>query len=264
MTLPRLAPSRSLAALVVVCLMQVAAAAAWAQGDGGVPSFPPLTGRVVDAADILPQTVRDDLDAKLKALQDKTTTQLVVVTLPSLGGREIEDYGYRLGRAWGIGQKGSNNGALLVVAPNERKVRVEVGYGLEGTLTDAVSRLIIENAILPRFKAGDFAGGIERGTDDLVQVLSGDAEAFKARAAEQQRGEADGDDWVTFLVIAVILFVFFVQFMRGSSSPNRRGGSAPPIFFPGGGGRSGGFGGGGGGFSGGGGSFGGGGASGSW
>jgi uncharacterized protein len=233
------------------------------------PTFPPLTGRVVDAANILPADMRTSLTEKLQALQDKTTTQLVVVTLPSLQGYEIADYGYQLGRAWGIGQKGSNNGALLIVAPSERKVRIEVGYGLEGTLTDAVSRLIIENAILPRFRAGDFPGGIQRGTDDLIQVLSGDADEFKKRAAEQTSEEPHEIDWITFVVIIVILIIFLRMFFRGPGGPSvgRRGGFAPPIFFPSGGGRGGGFGGGfggGGGFSGGGGSFGGGGASGSW
>ena len=101
-----------------------------------------------------------EIDSKLAALEAKTTDQLVVVTLNSLQGYDIADYGYQLGRAWGIGQKGKNNGVLLIVAPNEHDVRIEVGYGLEGDLTDAVSRLIIENAILPRFRAGDYPGGI--------------------------------------------------------------------------------------------------------
>src|SRR5262249_4336708 len=136
------------------------------------PAFPQLTGRVVDQAGILDTSVRARLDEKLAQLERNTTTQLVVVTLRSLQGYDIADYGYPLGRHWGIGQKGSNNGALLIVVPSERKVRIEVGYGLEGTLTDAVSHLIIQNAMLPRFRAGDFAGGIERGVDDLVQVLS--------------------------------------------------------------------------------------------
>ena len=82
-------------------------------------------------------------------------------------------------------RESTNNGALLIVAPNERKVRIEVGYGLEGALTDAVTRLIIQNAILPRFRANDFAGGITRGVDDIVQVVSGDAEEYKRRAAQR-------------------------------------------------------------------------------
>ena len=119
---------------------------------------------------------RTALTASLAELEQKTTDQLVVVTLKSLQGTSIEDYGYQLGRHWQIGQKDKNNGVLLIVAPNERKVRIEVGYGLEGTLTDAVTRLIIENSITPRFKVSDYAGGIKRGVEDIIQVLSGDAQ----------------------------------------------------------------------------------------
>src|SRR5579859_4433248 len=122
--------------------------------------FPALTGRVVDEAGVLDATDRAALTETLADLETKTTDQLVVVTLKSLQGTSIEDYGYQLGRRWLIGQKDENNGVLLIVAPNERKVRVEVGYGLEGTLTDAISKLIIENSILPRFKVADYAGGI--------------------------------------------------------------------------------------------------------
>ena len=134
-------------------------------------TFPPLTGRVVDEAGILDQASKDALDRKLADFESKTTGQLVIVTVKSLQGTSIEDHGYQLGRHWGIGQKEKNSGALLIVAPNERKVRIEVGYGLEGNLTDAVSKLIIENSILPRFKANDYAGGIARGVDDVIQVL---------------------------------------------------------------------------------------------
>ena len=124
------------------------------------------------------------------------------MTLKSLQGTSIEDYGYQLGRAWGIGQKGKNNGALLIVAPNERKVRIEVGYGLEGALTDAVTRLIIENAILPRFRANDFPGGIARGVDDMIQVVSGDAEEFKRRAAQRPDDAPQAIDAATLFMVA--------------------------------------------------------------
>src|ERR1700748_3620340 len=122
------------------------------------PTFPALTGRVGDGANILSDTTRSDLDQKLAGLEAKTSRQLVVVTLPSLQGYEISDYGYQLGRAWGIGQKQLNNGVLLIVAPTEHKVRIEVGYGLEPILTDALSEVIIQNAILPSFKKGDYNG----------------------------------------------------------------------------------------------------------
>ncbi len=233
------------------------------------PSFPALTGRVVDDAHILDAGARAGIERKLTDFETKSGRQIVVATLPSLQGYEIEDYGYRLGRQWGIGQKGSNNGALLIVAPNERRVRIEVGYGLEGTLTDAVSRLIIENGILPRFRVGDFSGGIQRGVDDIIQVLSGDSEDFKRRANARNRGAAGPQDlgqlaWVA-IILGLWLFFAFRSLKRG-----RRGSGMPWIIpmggmsrgWGGGGFPGGGFGGGG--FSGGGGSFGGGGASGRW
>ena len=121
------------------------------------PKFPPLTGRVVDDAHLLTPADKAAIESDLKALEDKSSDQLVVYTTNSLQGYPVEDYGYQLGRAWGIGQKGTNNGVILIVAPNERKVRIEVGRGLEPQLTDALSKLIVENAILPRFKRGEFS-----------------------------------------------------------------------------------------------------------
>ncbi|KEY97607.1 methanol dehydrogenase, partial [Sphingomonas sp. BHC-A] len=124
-------------------------------------TFPKLTGRVVDDAALLSPQQEQALTDKLAALERQSGRQLVVATLPDLQGYDISDYGYRLGRAWGIGDKEKNEGALLIVAPNERKVRIEVGYGLEGIMTDALSSQIIRNAITPRFKAGDLPGGID-------------------------------------------------------------------------------------------------------
>ena len=135
-------------------------------------TFPALTGRVVDEAGILDAATKQAMTEKLAAVEAKSGDQIVVVTLKSLQDTSIEDYGFQLGRAWAIGQKDKNNGAVLIVVPSERKVRIEVGYGLEGALTDAVTRLIIQNAIVPRFRAGDFAGGISRGVDDIIQVVS--------------------------------------------------------------------------------------------
>jgi len=241
------------------------------------PTFPTLTGRIVDQAGLLDAAARSRIEEKLKELETKTTTQLVVVTLPSLGGYDIADYGYQLGRHWGIGQKGTNNGALLIVAPNERRVRIEVGYGLEGTLTDAVSRLIVDHAILPRFRTKDFAGGIERGVDDIVQVLSGDADDFKRRAAERDSRPRGGEGISLFTIVLIILVIWLFSYLQRAQqqqmSGRRRSRWGPVVGggLPGGwsgGGWSGGSGGGdysgGGGFSGGGGSFGGGGSSGSW
>jgi len=228
-------------------------------------TFPPLTGRVVDDAHVLTPEVQEDLTNKLAALEQKTGNQVVVVTLASLQGDEIEDYGYQLGRAWGIGEKGKNNGALLIVAPAEHKVRIEVGYGLEPVLTDALTSVILQQAVLPKFRAGDVQGGVVDGTDALIEQLGLDPAQAQARAqvAQQQVSRQPAGFPIFFIVIAV--FVVFSLFAR-------RGGMGlwPLLFLGGGGGgyRGGddgfGGGGGGGGFSGGGGSFGGGGSSGSW
>lgn len=239
----------------------------FAAGPAGaaVLQFPALTGRVVDDAHLLDAGTSASIDAKLAALEEKTGDQLVVVTLPSLQGDEIEDYGYQLGRAWGIGQKGKNNGALLIIAPNEHRARIEVGYGLEGTLTDAISRLIIENSILPRFRVNDYAGGISRGVDDVIQVLSGDSADFQRRVAERANPPPNLGDYAQLIWVLIFLGLWLFLALR----PRRRfyGGGMPWIVPVGGGWSSPGWGGGGfsgGGFSGGGGSFGGGGASGRW
>jgi uncharacterized protein len=252
----------SIGALALLLLAVVSAAAL---------DFPALTGRVVDEANVLDPATRAALNDKLAALETKSSDQLVVVTLKSLQGTSIEQYGVELGRRWQIGQKGTNNGVLLIVAPSERKVRIEVGYGLEGTLTDAVSRLIIENAIIPRFRANDIAGGITRGVDDIISVLTGDAAEWQQRAA--QRPEAT-TQWGSIVVLLLVIFVFGLVFLtlvgnipRNRGSRRSRSGWSTGSSWGSGSswssGSSGGFSDGGG-FSGGGGSFGGGGSSGSW
>jgi uncharacterized protein len=143
---------------------------------------------VVDEAGVLSEGTRSILTRELAELEAKTTRQLVVVTVKSLQGRSIEDYGVRLGRAWQIGQKDKNNGVLLIVAPNERKARIEVGYGLEGELTDAVAKLIIEQRILPNFRQGNMAGGVVAGTDEIIQALSGGSAELQRRAARAHPG----------------------------------------------------------------------------
>jgi uncharacterized protein len=234
---------------------------AWA-----APKFPALSGRVVDDANILSSATKADLTRKLAALEQKTSRQLVVVTVPSLQGYEISDYGYQLGRSWGIGQKGLNNGILFIVAPTEHKTRIEVGYGLEPIITDAFSSVVNQTQVLPKFRAGDFNGGVEAGVDALIQQLSLDpSEAEKrAAAAEQQLRHQDNGGGGGLVGFLVILFIFI------AISRVFGGWGLLPFLFMGGGrggGWSGGGGGGwsgGGGFSGGGGSFGGGGSSGSW
>lgn len=170
------------------------------------PDFPPLTGRVVDQADLLSPAQETALSAKLQALEEQHTDQFVVVTLRSLQGEEIEDYGVALGRHWGIGQKGANNGVMLIVAPNERKVRIEVGYGLEGILTDALSSQIIQGKILPRFRENDYPGGINAGADAIIEQLSLDPAEAQARATLATETN-DGANIDTIIVIVILLLV---------------------------------------------------------
>ncbi|HEY2034627.1 MAG TPA: TPM domain-containing protein [Rhizomicrobium sp.] len=253
---------RAALALAIVFAFAGAAVAA--------PTFPPLTGRVVDDAHVLSPEVQAQLTQKLADLEQRTSRQLVVVTLPSLQGYEIEDYGYQLGRAWGIGQKKLNNGVLFIIAPKEHRTRIEVGYGLEPILTDALSSVILNTQVLPKFKSGDMQGGIVAGTNAIVQQLLLDAPAAKARVAQAERqakNQNSDDPFTAIFVFVVIMIVVFSIFRRGGGGGGM--GALPWIILGsmGGGGRGGWGGGsgfGGGGFSGGGGGFGGGGSSGSW
>lgn len=261
----------------------------WAVGvRAATPAFPPLNGRVVDAAHVLPPATVAALTEKLAALETATGTQLVVATIPTLNDVPIEDYGYQLGRAWGIGQKGKNTGAVLIVAPNDRKVRLEVGYGLEPVLTDALSEQIIANDIIPAFRKGDIAGGIAAGTDAIITQLSASPDAARATATQatvehaQARHRPSVGPGALFWLAIVVVWVIFSAMRRGGGygayggRPSGIGsailwGVASSMLNRGGGGWEGGSDGGGsggggdgGGFSGGGGSFGGGGSSGSW
>ncbi|MCE3026602.1 MULTISPECIES: YgcG family protein [Salinicola] len=234
------------------------------------PDFPELTGRVVDNAKLLDAGTTSQLDAMLKAHEEATGEQVVVVTLPDLQGETIEQYGYQLGRHWGIGQKGEDNGALLIVAMAERKARIEVGYGLEGRLTDAQSSRIINQVLLPAFKQGQFAAGIVDASRAIIQTLGGDPGA-RASTPKPQRDESHhlggAGIWFGLLFFIVMLIVRGGGGGGGGGSRRRRRrGAMGGVLL--GGGLGGGFGGGGfgggGGFSGGGGGFGGGGASGGW
>lgn len=238
--------------------------------------FPKLTGRVVDAAGLLQPAQVAELEQLAAGIEQASSRQLVVATIPDLQGYAIEDYGYRLGRAWGIGQKQANNGVILLVAPRERKVRIEVGYGLEPIVTDALSSAIINQAILPRFRAGDMPGGILAGARALAEQLRLPLEAAEKRAQQvatrqAKRGDTAADFGTAVFWIVIVLFVVMPLLFGRARGRRYRGGAAPVVIWgPGwgsGGGSSWGGGsgwGGGGGFSGGGGSFGGGGASGDW
>ena len=260
-------------------------------------TFPKFTGLVVDAANVIPDADEASLTQRLQALKSKTGRQLVVATIPNLEGRPIDDYGYRLGRAWGVGLKGVSNGTILIIAPNERKVRIEVGYGLEPVLTDALSSVIVNQAILPRFRAGDLPGGIVAGADAIADQLSLPDDQAKAKVAaavkEYDRAHnasaGNGGFPLPIIIVLIVIFIIFLSMTRrlrrfGGYKGRGFGDSSLPIVLwtianelerggRGGGsswGGSSGWGGGGGGWGGGGfsggggGSFGGGGASGSW
>lgn len=225
-------------------------------------SFPALTGRVVDQAKIISADSRNAIEPKLADLEAKSGIQLVVATVTSLEGQEIEPYANELFRSWKLGEKTKNNGVLLLVAPNEHRVRIEVGYGLEGTLTDALSKVIITNAIAPRFKTGDFSGGISRGIDDIITVLTTDSSEWQKRPSLRLDNQQNTDP-TTWLLIAALIVLFILLVV----SPGFRWlflNLVLNILISSGGSRSGGGYSSGGGFSGGGGSSGGGGASGSW
>jgi uncharacterized protein len=240
------------------------------------PSYPALTGRIVDGANLIAPEARERIEAKLKAHEDKTSDQLVVATVSSLQDMSVEDFANGLFRFWKLGQAKTNNGVLLLVAPKERKVRIEVGYGLEGALTDALSKVIITTAVAPKFKTGDFAGGIEGGVDAILSILAGDAEEWQRRV-EIRNDESSFVDDIAIIFVMLVIFLIIVSILReamrqgGSRRHRLRNGrwvALPPSAGAGWGGGSSGSGwssgSNSGGFSGGGGSSGGGGASGDW
>lgn len=232
----------------------------WAQS---TPDFPELTGRVVDRAEMLSPEVEARLTQMLQAHEQGSTEQVVVVTLEDLQGFPIEDYGYQLGRHWGIGQEGEDNGALLIVAKEEREVRIEVGYGLEGRLTDAESSVIINRVITPAFRQGDFQAGIVNGAAAMIQVLGGEPMAVP-QGQQTRKGQEKPNLGMAALFLLIMVSVVFFLGSRGGRGG--RGGAAlvgAALLGAAMGGRGGG-GFGGGGFGGGGGGFGGGGASGGW
>lgn len=181
----RLARGALACALALLCLAGLAGAARAA-------AIPYLTGRVVDDAAVLTNEKRDQIDAQLKAHEDRTTNQVVVLTVPSLEGETIEGLAEKVFAAWKLGQKGKDNGVLVVIATGDRRMRIEVGYGLEGTLTDGMAGSIIRNAMAPRFKTGDYAGGIEAGVQAILGALEGDAAAIPADASVREGARSPG------------------------------------------------------------------------
>ena len=258
---------RRILAIAVLSFIAMAVAAVAA------PKFPPLTGRVVDDAHLLSAQAQKRLTGELAELEQTTGHQVVVATVPDLQGYPIEDYGYQLGRTWGIGDKVRNDGVLLVVAPNDRKVRIEVGYGLEPVLTDALTSTIVQAKVLPAFRAGDMEAGVVAGAEAIITQLKLPEDQAKAIASApppiQQPLQSGRAHFPAFLVL-ILAFWVLSSILRGLGG--RRGGGSlwwlPLLLLNssrgGGGGWSSDGGGGSGGFSGGGGSFGGGGSSGSW
>lgn len=215
---------------------------------------PRLSGRVQDMASILSADTERRLDAFLKDFEAGDSTQIVVLTLPTLEGEPLEDYAIRVAQTWSLGQKGKDNGALLLVAVAERRVRIEVGYGLEGRLTDLLAGRIVDQEITPRFKQKDFDGGVLAGVTAMAQAVRGEYQG-SGQVAGKKKGRSP---------IGLLALLFFLgpglMLLGGPRSVHRHRRSGIWMGGPFGGG---GFGGGGG-FSGGGGGFGGGGASGGW
>lgn len=201
----RLRPATGLLLLVLFCLLTRPLQAA--------PEFPQPSGRVVDQGELLSPAAEAQLTERLDMHEQQTGNQLVVVTLPSLEGNNIEDYGYQLGRHWGIGQQGEDNGALLIVSRDDRKVRIEVGYGLEGSLTDALSSAIIHQRILPQFRQGDFESGIEQGVEAMLGILDGDAEEISKLS--KSRPAQSASDLEALFAPFTILGVFAGNLLMG-------------------------------------------------
>jgi len=194
------------AGLLALCVMALCGAATASALD-----FPPLTGRVVDQAGILNADIKNDITEKSKDLEEKYGIQFVIATVPSPQGNDIETYANELFRTWKLGQAQKNNGVLLLVAPHEHKVRIEVGYGLEGTLTDALASVIISAAIVPRFKTGDFSGGIERGVGGILDVLSGDTSEWQPRPSIREDNQSFL--WAFFPLMFCIGLVLIVRML---------------------------------------------------
>lgn len=226
---------------------------------------PKLTGRVNDYAGILSAAEKGELERLLKETEEMTSAQVVLLTISSLSGDVLEDFSMRVAEDWKLGQAGQDNGVLLLVAVAERKIRIEVGYGLESILTDAKSGYIIRKNIVPKFKKGNYFSGIGSGLSTITGIIKKDFDISPEQLAEfrKEQSKSKGSQLPIGLIVFVII-ILLSFFKRGTRGRGYRTGT-PWIFFGGGlGGSRGGGSFGGGGFSGGGGSFGGGGSSGGW
>lgn len=220
----------------------------------GAFDIPPVQGYVNDFAGLLSPAAKNQIEQFLRNFDASDSTQVVVVTVPNLQGEPVDMVALQIAEAWKIGQKGKDNGALLLIGKEDRKMRIEVGRGLEGKLTDLLAGRIVDNEIAPRFKKGDFEGGIAAGVNAIVQSVRGE---YKGTGKTGGRKKNAGVWWLFPLL-------FFVLPLLGRLSGNGRGRHSGGYWVGGGGFGGGGGGGGFGGFSGGGGGFSGGGSSGSW
>ena len=243
-----------LMSLLISCLLSLPSFAAF--------EVPKLKTRILDQANLLDAASKQQINQLLAGHEKASNNQVILVTLKDLQGFSIEQAGIEMARAWGVGQKEQDNGIVLILAQAERKVRIEVGYGLEGVMTDAVSATIIQEYMLPRFKTGDLSGGLVIGVQAIVAALGGEY------IAPTVKGEKSGKGSGLPSIIFMFIFMAFAAMNRLGSAGGRRGRSSlwllPLMFLGGGSGGRGSGGGGFGGFSGGGGGFGGGGASGGW
>ncbi|MGZ8501067.1 MAG: TPM domain-containing protein [Candidatus Binatia bacterium] len=228
---------------------------------------PQLRGRVNDYANVLQTSQAQALEAQLAQLERDTGHQVVVLTIPTLDGEDIEGFSIRVAENWKVGKKGYDNGAILVVAVKDRRLRLEVGYGLEGVLPDAIAKRVIADYIVPHFRQQDYAGGIIAGIDAVQKVIRKEPLPESARKKTQSRGWNMNSPIMIAITLAVLGLMGFASTgdRRRNSMWGTRGRRGGPMIFGGPSGwGGGGYGGGGGGFSGGGGGFGGGGSSGSW
>ena len=264
---PRSAKSRLVLAFAILTLSLATSLFAL-----NVPPAP--TRWYTDSANLLNVTDATALDQKLKAFEERSGVQFIIYVFPTLAGDPLEDFTIRAAEKWKAGQKKYDNGLILFVAVQEKKTRIEVGYGLEGSITDAVASDVLRNDIPPRFRTGDYAGGLNAAADDLIgRIDRKETPVPVARTTGTARRSSRGIDPMFFFAIIIVFFFFILPLLRGGRRGGGGCGGCLPIFLPwggsgmtfgGGGLGGGGFGGGGGGFSGGGGGFGGGGASGGW
>ena len=219
---------------------------------------PPLTGHVMDQTNTLTEEQQKNIEQELAAFEARKGSQLAVLMVPSTQPETIEQYALRVAEQWKLGRKKVDDGAILVVAKNDRTVRIEVGYGLEGALPAAIAANIIQTRILPAFKRGDMVAGVVAGSQGIMQALAGEYQPVDNASKEEKQG----GPWLFILVVIVMIVLHNLRGGGGGGGRGRR--NAAYLVGGFGAGRTGGGFGGGGGFSGGGGSFGGGGASGGW